>query len=363
MATKNEYYPETITHPGVTLDKKLNEIGMSKKEFALRTEKPEQTIIKVINGTSSITPDMAIQFENALGMPARFWLKRQYQYDEIIARKKRFFTIEKSKDWARCFPYAKMAHFGWVPPTRNINEKVDALFQFFGLSGKTAWENYYFGHKLKVNFRISLKHTSQSYAISAWLRRGENIASNMDSHPYNAKKLKKSLGLIKKIMAKQPDDFFIQLQELCLQAGVKVVFTPCLPKAPIHGSTRWLNDTPLLQLSDRYKQNDIFWFTFFHEIGHILLHGKKYVSIENIDLDEIEHDKEEEADSFAINWTFSEEQEREMLDNAPFNERDIIDFAKKYNTHPGIIIGRFQHKKMLPYSVGRQFIAPINLTN
>ena len=78
---------------------------------------------------------------------------------------------------------------------------------------------------------------------------------------------------------------------------------------------------------------------------------------------EIEHDKEEEADSFAINWTFSEEQEREMLDNAPFNERDIIDFAKKYNTHPGIIIGRFQHKKMLPYSVGRQFVAPINLTN
>jgi len=66
-------------------------------------------------------------------------------------------------------------------------------------------------------------------------------------------------------MATHPDDYYIQLQNSCLRAGVKVVYTPCIKKAPISGCSRWLGDTPLIQLSGRYKRNDIFWFTFFHE--------------------------------------------------------------------------------------------------
>ncbi len=363
MSTTNEYSPETVTHPGFTLNEKLEEIGMSKKEFALRTEKPEQTIIKIIKGNSSITPDMSIQFENVLKIPANFWLKKQYRYDEIVSRNKRQSAIEEAKEWARCFPYATMANFGWVPSTRKIEEKIDTLFQFFGLSGKTAWEDYYYEQKLKVCFRISLKQTTESYAVSAWLRQGEILAEELKVPSYNANKFKQNLESIKDLMAHHSEGFFIQLQNFCKQAGVKVVYTPCLPKAPIHGSTRWIGDTPLIQLSARYKQNDRFWFTFYHEAGHILLHGKKYVSIENVKFDDIDLKKEEEADAFAIDWTFSEKQEKELLCAAPLNGKDIVAFAKKFNTHPAIIIGRFQHKKIIPYSVGRKFIEPICLSN
>ncbi len=162
-------------------------------------------------------------------------------------------------------------------------------------------------------------------------------------------------------MANQPPDFFQILQGICSEAGVKVVFTPCLPKAPINGSSRWIGDTPLIQLSARYKQNDRFWFTFFHEVGHILKHGKKYISLENIDFKDAEADKEMEADLFAEGWTFSKEQEKEVLTNSTLTEEDIIRFAEKFNTHPAIIIGRFHHKGILPYSIGREFIVSIDL--
>ena len=363
MTIKNEYFPETVTHPGFTLNEKLKEIGMSKKEFALRTEKPEQTIIKIINGKSSITPDMSIQFENVLKIPANFWLKKQYRYDEFVARNKRQSPNGEAEEWARCFPYAKMAKFGWVPLTRKIEEKVDALFQFFGVSGKTPWENYYYQQELKTNFRISLKQTAESHSVSAWLRQGEILATDLHVPAYNSKIFKQNLRLIKNLMANHPEGFFIQLQELCKQAGVKVVYTPCLPNAPIHGSTRWIGDAPLIQLSDRYKRNDIFWFTFFHEAGHILLHGKKYVSIENIEFDDIDLEKEEEANAFAINWTFTEKQEQEVLAARPLNVYDIVAFAEKFNTHPAIIIGRFHHKGIIPYSKGKEFIVPIHLSN
>jgi HTH-type transcriptional regulator/antitoxin HigA len=362
MATyKNEYKPQSVTPPYKTLVEKLNELEMGNKEFAIRVGKPEKTITAVTNGTSSITAEMAVKFEDVLNIPASFWLTRQRRYDEYQARVKRIEEIEEAKEWAKGFPYAKMASFGWVPTTRKIEEKVTALFNFFGVSDHKAWESYYYKQELKVSFRISLAHTNESMAVSAWLRQGELKAKSISSPPYNAALLKDSIEELKTLMANHPKNFFEELQRICLAAGVKVVYTPCLPKAPIHGSTRWLGDTPLIQLSARYKTNDKFWFTLFHEIGHILLHGKKYISIENINYDDQDQEKEIEADNFAIKTTFSIEEEEEVLNAAPLDSSDILNFAKKFNTHPALIIGRFHKKRLLHYSVGREFIESIDL--
>ena len=38
-----------------------------------------------------------------------------------------------------------------------------------------------------------------------------------------------------------------------------------------------------------------------------------------------------------------------------------IEFAKKFNTHPAMIIGRLQHDNIIHYSIGRQFMEPIDL--
>lgn len=362
MTKRNEYVPQTVTHPGVTLKEKLVELGMSQKEFAVRTGKPEQTIVKVIDGKSALTPDMAVKFESVLGIPATFWLNRQQHYDEAVARLKRSESLAEAADWVRKFPWKEMAGFGWLPEKRSDEENVEALLSFFSMSSPKAWEEFYLSQKLKVSFRISLAHYGEPYAMSAWLRQGELQAKNLEAPAFDRNGFFEALGAIKKVMAEHPDDYFSQLQRFCLDAGVKVVHTPCLPKAPIHGSTRWLHDnTPLIQLSARYKQNDRFWFTFFHETGHILLHGKKHIAIESAQHEAAKDEKEIEADDFAVQWTFSEEEEQEVLRHGPLTEQDIIGFARKFGTHPAMIIGRFQHKQLLPYSVGRQFIEPVHL--
>lgn len=362
MVTKiNEYRPESVTHPGLTLTEKLNELDMGNKEFSVRVGKPEKTITAVTKCTSSITPEMAVKFEDVLDIPASFWLSRQRRYDEYKARLKRNEEIKNAIEWSKGFPYSAMAKFGWVPVTRKNEEKVEALFDFFGVSDHNAWEAYYYKQELKVSFRISLAHTNESKAVSAWLRAGQSAAQTISAPQYNSSLLKESIKEIKDLMAKHPDDFFKTLVQICLKSGVKVVYTPCLPKAPIHGSTRWLGDNPLIQLSARYKTNDRFWFTFFHELGHILLHGKKYISIENIDYIDQDVDKEKEADDFAIKHTFSKEQEKEVIEAAPLSSDDIIKFARRFNTHPALIIGRFHNKKLVHYSVGREFIMSIDL--
>lgn len=358
---KNEYFPESVTHPGITLAEKLREMDMGSKEFAIRTGKPEKTISQVLSGESSITPEMAVLFEDVTQIPAHFWTNRQQQYNEALARMKRKETLQKAIEWSKNFPYADMAKKGWVPATRNADEKVANLFRFFGLTSPKAFADYYFEQKLKVSFRISLAHTKTPFAFAAWLRQGEITARQMEAPPYDARKFEDSLNAIKTLMAVHPDDFFQQLQSICLKAGVKVVYTPCLPGATVHGSTRWLGDTPLIQMSARYKQNDIFWFTFFHEAAHILKHGKKHVTLEAVDYDNEDQEKELEANQFAIEWTFSEEQEKEVLTKLPITEKSIVYFASKFKTHPAMIVGRFQHKRHLPYTFGRRFMQKIEI--
>ena len=246
-----------------------------------------------------------------------------------------------------------------LPQRETALEKTSELLTFFGISNHKAWEGYYLKQQLKVAFRISLAHTKEPFAISAWLRKGELQAAELSAKIYSEKKFKDQLTEIKSLMAKHPSDFLNKLQTLCLGAGVKVVYTPCLPKAPINGATRWMNDTPLIQLTGRFKRNDSFWFTFFHEAGHILLHGKKDIFLENISYSEYDKHKEKEADDFAIKWTLTEEEEYEIINEMPLDVNDIKKFSKKFNTHPAIIIGRLQHNQILPYSFGRQFFESI----
>ena len=359
MAKQNQYFPQSRPHPGETLAEKLEEMEMGPKEFALRTGKPEKTIIAILKGDSSITPDMAVQFENVTKIPANFWMNHQRGYDEFVAREKRQTVIEEAVTWAKQFPLADMIKKGWLPPVATIQEKTMEMLAFFGFSNHTAWEDYYFKQQLKVAFRISLAQTNEPYAISAWLRKGELQAAELEANDYSEKKFKEALPELKSIMAQHPEGFFNQLQSICLEAGVKVVHTPCINKAPISGSTRWLNDTPFIQLTGRYNRNDSFWFTFFHEAGHILLHGKKDIFLENLDYSDKDMQKEQEADEFAIKWTLTEDEEVEILAAAPLSEEDIREFARQFNTHPAIIIGRLQHKRLIPFTAGKQFMAPV----
>lgn len=363
MATINQYLPQSYAHPGETLEEKLQEMGMGPKEFAVRTGKPEKTIIAVINGDSAITADMAIQFESVTKIPAHFWMNGQRLYDEYVARQKRKGIIALAIVWARKFPLSDMIKKGWLPACNSIEQKTTELLSFFSISTPEAWDDYYLKQELKVAFSISLARTNEPFAISAWLRKGEIQAAQLPANAYSEKKFKELLPELKTLMANQPDDFLVQLQSTCFKAGVKVVYTSCLPKAPINGSTRWINDTPLIQLSGRYKRNDNFWFAFFHEAGHILLHGKKDVFLENIEYPDKIDKKEIEATNFAVKWTLSEAEENEIVTARPLNENTVRQFAQKFNTHPAIIIGRLQHKKLIPYTEGRDLLIPIDIDN
>ncbi|PSR51884.1 addiction module antidote protein, HigA family [Adhaeribacter arboris] len=341
-----------ISPPGETLSETMEAKGINQPELALRMGRPLKTINEILKGKASITPETALQLERVLGVPAAFWLERERNYQLELAEIREAREMLEVKDWVLQFPLKEMKELGWISFTDGVVDKVNSILTFFSVSDKKAFDNYYHQSTYATAFRLSAAKKKNPYAVAAWLRQGELQAAEIKAPCYDTKSFRNALETIKELMANEQDTFFNQLQNICLKAGVKVVHTPCLPNSPACGSTRWINDSPLVQLSNRYKRNDIFWFTFFHEAGHILLHGKKDVFIEGLEYTDEGLEKEKEADEFSKKWTLTPKQEQEIMAEFPLTVEKIKAFARKYTTLPALIIGRLANQGLLHHSEG-----------
>ena len=105
----------------------------------------------------------------------------------------------------------------------------------------------------------------------------------------------------------------------------------------------------IIMLSDRGKKDDIIWFTFFHEIGHLLKHSRKEVFV---DLDDKEENNiEKEADKFARNILIPDKSYNEFIrKNKVFTEENLKDFSKRVNILPGILVGRLQKDGLIKWN-------------
>ncbi|HPR58867.1 MAG TPA: ImmA/IrrE family metallo-endopeptidase [Bacteroidales bacterium] len=331
-----------ISPPGDTLLETLNALKMSQADLALRMNRPVKTINEIVKGKAAIIPETAIQLERVLKIPASFWLNREANYRRELAEIAEAEKLIQQQDWLINFPLAAMKKLNWIQFENSVVSKMESILSFLSISGTEGFEQIYEPKFQLADFREDAHGKSNKYAVAAWLRKGEIQASELKTGEYSVTAFKENLKKAKSLAAIQPDDFFSQLQILCSEAGVKVVHTPCLPGATLHGSTHWEKDTPVIQLSNRYKRNDIFWFTFFHEAGHILKHGKKATFIEGLQYNEEARIKEQEADETAIEYTLNKEQEKEIRSQLPLSgPGEINKLAKKYNTHPACIMGRF----------------------
>ena len=134
---------------------------------------------------------------------------------------------------------------------------------------------------------------------------------------------------------------------MCATAGVALTLVPEIKGAPVSGATEWLTpEKALIALSLRYKSDDQFWFSFFHEAGHILKGSKK---AKYIDASGDKEDAgEREANAFAGNFLIPP-REAGQLDKL-WSKKSVVAFARSIGVAPGIVVGRLQREGIVPYS-------------
>jgi HTH-type transcriptional regulator / antitoxin HigA len=250
-----------------------------------------------------------------------------------------------------------------IPRLQSGPEIVNALLAFFGVATPEEWKSMYVGDKMqKSYYRLSLANVTSPQALTVWLRKGELQAKELRLPEYDKKKFQDNLLVIRALAHLHPDDYKEKLQDLCKDAGVALVFTPALPKTNVSGVSRWVgNNVPLIQISDRYKANDQFWFSFFHEAGHLLHHGKKDFCIENEEEIEMDVEKEKEANDYSANLLIPRKEYQNFVSMADFSETAILNLADAINMHPAIVAGRLGHDQFIHPSQVQKFRVKVEL--
>ncbi|WP_185215726.1 HigA family addiction module antitoxin [Sphingobacterium mizutaii] len=351
---------ELLTKPGDTILETLGLLKMSQVEFAERLGKTPGKVNDIISGKAPITVNTALQLEKVLGIETQFWLNRESNYREKLARIEQQDQHEESMDWLKEQPLKELFEQGYVSTKKPSINLIEELLQFYGVASHVQWQNLYVNSYIQTNFRKSSNQIEKLSCMAAWLRIGELKLRERQYMAYSKERFKSALHQIKDLVQYQPEDYAEKLSSLCAQAGVAVVYSTSMKKAPISGATRWIANIPLIQITDRYKTNDSFWFTFYHEAGHILLHGKKDIFIEEFEENENENEKEAEANSFARDWLLPDSFLEQL--SQPITEGQIRRIANNYSVHPAIVVGRLQHLKIVPHHFGNNLKVKINLT-
>lgn len=338
---QNEYAPDYVSHPGETLEELLEERGITQAELAERTGRPRKTISEIISGKAAITPETAQQLELVLDVPARFWNNLQRDYEEAKARQQELKDLAEQTELLYQVPLRDMLDKKWIRHCEDKLEQVREVLRFFGVASFDRWQVVW-GSRTAY-FRKSQTLESDPGAIAAWLCRGEIEAAKIDCEPYNESKFRAALQQIRALTTEPQDVFQPEIVRLCAAAGVAVVLVPELSKTRTSGATQWLRpDKALIQLSLRYKTDDHFWFTFFHEAGHIIHHPKRTVFLEFQEKPDSQEEKE--ANTFAANILIPpDELKRFLASTKRLSKATIEQFAAQIGIAPGIVVGRLQH--------------------
>lgn len=333
----NGLAPRWASAPGETIASALSERGMSRDGLATALNLDRDQTDRLLRGDLSITIWLARRLAEVVGGSTQFWMTREAQYLDDLAR-------VKADKWSQEFPITQMAAFGWIDKPKTWLAQIEECLRFFDVDDVDEWDKRY-GRQLEVaHFRTSATFGLESAATTAWFRAAERAAEAAPAlPPFDAEVFEATLSSIRELTrVKEPERFVPEVIERCATAGVSFVVVRAPRGCRASGAARLHRERPMIQLSARHLTDDHFWFTFFHEAGHVLRHRLDAAFVDVLDEDS-QDDLEQEANDFASGWLMR----RSRISPGSFSRRDIIRAAHANDVAPGIIVGQLQHRGQL----------------
>ncbi len=345
------WQPDWAVAPGEILLEALQDRGMTQSELAHRTARPLKTINEIIKGKAAITAETAIQLERALGISARLWTGLEAAYRDYLAREDARRELEANANWIDDFPIKELVRHDLIRRGATKAATLAELLAFFRVSSPAAFDRQWLDPA--ASFRSSPTFMASPKMVAAWLTWGEIEASKVQSEPFDARRFRKALDEIRPLTRRGP---FMQIlnrvKAMCAEAGVVVVLTPEFAGIHLSGATRWIGGKPVIQLSLRHKSDDHFWFTFFHEAGHVLAPTRRREFIDGADYEAAATGDadEEAANQFARDCLLPPRDFQGFVDRADFSAAAVRSFAQDQQVAPGIVVGRLQRVGLVPPS-------------
>ena len=277
---------DVATHPGEHIqdfyeDDEVIPVGVLASEAGLK----KQELQALIDGETSVTAAIAEGLGRALGTGASFWLKSQGLYEQEktrIEENKRFSMaryVDFSTPISGVVPIDDLTESGEVPERYNKVEQARYLCEWLGISELDGYDERILGHFQRSN----RAHSPNPAPLVVWLRRGELMAREQSGSlpPYDEAVLEVGAKGLRPLTLETPEVFVGAMRDACNAAGVAFVALPYMPGSGVRGVARLLDDgRPMVQINDHGHASDLVWFTFYHEVAHILNGDQDYLDLE-----------------------------------------------------------------------------------
>ena len=341
----------TVNHPGQDLLAEINRLNMRQKELAIRTGMSEKHVSTVLNGTKDISASFARKLDIALGAERGTWEKKQNEYDKYMAAleeeegitEEELSVLKPLKDIIEFFLKTGVMHNHC-----GDSEKVLQLRKILCVNDLTAIPKitYNAAYRAQVNTSTNV----DPYVLFAWQRlceiETEKIAVNGS---FDSAKLKNSLPYIKRVMfTSDANDMVNQLKNIFSECGIAFEVVHHFRGAPVQGFIKETNNGKvILCLTIRGKKADRFWFSLFHEVGH-LLNGD--LSIRFVDFETVKSENEHKADMFARNILIAPDRYKAFIASGRFRKLDEIkQFSAEVGVPYWITIGRLHSDEWIDW--------------
>lgn len=340
---RHAYEPDYLTEPGTILQETIDSLGMSQKELAKRTGYSTKHVNQLISGKARMTHDAAIRLEKVTRVPASFWNNLESNYQDHKARIEETERVEQDIDWLSEIPFNELVKRGVIERQSNSVAKVEASLRFFGVASVAVWRKGW--TERQIAFRKAAGAEKCIGKIAAWVRLAEIEADEVECDPFDERKFRKALKAIRGMTTDEPREFVDRMRALCSESGVACVLVPEIPGGRVNGAARWLSDKKaLIAINLRGKSSDKFWFTFFHEAGHILNDRRDQVFV---DVEYADDPRETAANQYASEMLIPAKYESTLPTLK--SKAAVLNFAEKLGIDPGIVVGRLQHDKVVGF--------------
>ncbi len=347
--SKKEYKELIAFHPGYYLKDIIEEMNVTQEEFAKRLGTTGKHLSDILKGKVKLSNDIAVNLSMMLGTSVDVWLNLQETYTKKVLEIERRQLEDKEAEMAEVLDYKYFTDLDLVPKARTKVEKAKELLKFFRISSFAVFKEPDF----LVNYRCAVKEINEKNVINsnAWVQTAMNLAKEVETEDFNGKKLKKHIPEIREMTLRHPAEFLPRLEEIFKSCGVAFILLPHLKNSGINGAVKWIEKNKvMLAMNNRRNYADTFWFSLFHELGHVFQKKKKlFICSGNSGSYDLPEELETEADLFARNTLIPEAGYLKFINQGDFSESAIRRFANDANIHPGIVVGRLQKEEIIGY--------------
>ena len=341
MSNYIEYRDKIAFHPGYYIKEIIDDSGLTQEDFAKRLDTTPKNLSLLIRGEQNLSIDIAMKLSRMIDTSVVYWLNLQNAYDALIAEFKSQEELDKERRIFELLDYKYFRDFFHLPDLpRKKDEQIKELRKFLNVSTLFVFSR----RDMAVSFRSSTKELSEANIVKAniMVQLATNITLKTDAPKFNKKKFEDAVEYAL-TLTKEHDRFYPLIKNAFEKAGVIFVILPNLPGSNINGATKKVGDKIMLMVNDRRLFADSFWFTLFHEIGHII-NGDFGISFEKE-----KGEQEIAADRFAEDSLIPADDYQEFVAKNKFTVSSIRLFAEKIDRDPGIVLGRLQNDKYVGY--------------